>query len=152
MLVDDDAHAMLDRHTWYIMFSGPKKKPYAFTEIFSRTQGKRMVYMHHLVLGGYCMTDHENGNTLDNQFHNLREATASQNGANARKMASYKGKPCTSKYKGVTFAQGKFRSVIRKEGKTYQLGSFTDEADAALAYNAKAVELYGEYAHLNQVG
>jgi hypothetical protein len=31
------------------------------------------------------------------------------------------------------------------------LGYFSNEADAALAYNAKAMELYGDFAHINHV-
>ena len=93
---------LLDRHTWYIMFSGKDKKPYAFIEIFSRTQGKRMLYMHHVVTGCYGQVDHID-DSLNNQFHNLRPATYQENGWNKGKPKRAAGKPCTSRFKGVSY-------------------------------------------------
>jgi hypothetical protein len=60
---------------------------------------------------------------------------------------------CSSNYLGVSFnkSRNKFYASIRKEYKTYYLGSFENEIDAALAYNIKAKELYGEFANLNNV-
>ncbi len=149
--VDDGAHEILARHTWYIMYSGKDKRPYAFTEIFSKTQGKRMVYMHHLVLGAYRITDHANGDSLDNQFDNLRPATSSQNGINTPKFCYRDGTKTSSKYKGVSLVQGKFRAAIRCTGKTYSLGCYDNEDDAGRAYNVKAKELYGDFAWMNPV-
>lgn len=152
-LVDDDAYALLARHTWYIMYSGKDKRPYAFTEIFSKTQGKRMVYMHHLVLGAYRMTDHANGNSLDNQFHNLRPATSSQNGINTPKYNYRDGTKTSSKYKGVFFDKriGKFRAKVFKDRQGYECGTFVNEDDAGRAYNRKAKELFGDFAWMNPV-
>jgi hypothetical protein len=106
--------------------------------------------MHHMIMGTSSTIDHINTDSLDNRKGNLRPATRQQNSANARKQIRKSGKPCTSKYKGVSFTQGKFRAVIRCSGKTYQLGCYTNEEEAASAYNAKAKELFGEYAYLNQ--
>jgi hypothetical protein len=153
VLVDDDSYTLLNRHTWYIMFSGKDKRPYAFTEVFSKTQGKRMVYMHHLILGAYRMTDHANNNSLDNQFDNLRPATNSQNGINTPKYGFRDGRKTSSKYKGVCWdkRQQKWVAKIKRDKKFYNLGTFTDEDKAGLAYNKKALELYGEFAWLNPI-
>ena len=56
----------------------------------------------------------------------------------------------TSKYKGV-WKESKWRTGIRHNYKTIHLGSFETEAEAARAYNAKATELFGEFANLNIV-
>jgi hypothetical protein len=56
-----------------------------------------------------------------------------------------------SKYKGVYKAKKSgWYSTVKKEGKKYTFGKFTCEKEAALAYNEKALELFGEYAYLNK--
>lgn len=55
------------------------------------------------------------------------------------------------KYKGV-FNQKtgvNYYAKIRCEGKVHYLGTFTTKLDAAIAYDAKAIELFGENASLN---
>lgn len=159
VLVDDDAHALLSRHTWYIMFSGEHKRPYAFTEIYSRTQGKRMVYMHHLVLGGYRQTDHKNGNSLDNQFENLRPSTNQENGWNKGKPKRKDGKR-GSQFKGVVRCQRVdgtvyWRVIIKLSAKGVKpeqfvrLGPFESEIEAAAAYNEEIVKHRGQFAWVN---
>lgn len=167
VLVDDDAYVLLSRHTWYIMFSGPKKKPYAFAELYSKPKGekrvKRMFYMHQIISGSFSQTDHANGNTLDNQFENLRPATYQENGWNTRKrMVTCTGKAPTSIYKGVSLchrADGTpyWRVIIKlsKKGEVpsrfVRLGPFDTEIEAALAYNEEVVKHRGDWACLNQI-
>jgi hypothetical protein len=58
----------------------------------------------------------------------------------------------TSKYIGVSLKKGrekKWRATIFYHNKQYFLGNYYNEKDAALAYDKKAVELYGEDAKLN---
>jgi hypothetical protein len=59
----------------------------------------------------------------------------------------------TSKYKGVYFQKesGKWRAGISYRNKTIYIGLYLTEDEAALAYNAKAIELFGEFAVLNKV-
>jgi hypothetical protein len=92
------------------------------------------------------MVDHRNHDKLDNTRENLRVCTNKQNSWN--QISKKKG---TSKYKGVTFEAGKFRAVIMKDGKKYHLGMFESDIEAAEAYNRKAIELFGEYAALNEI-
>ena len=58
----------------------------------------------------------------------------------------------SSKYIGVSLNKryNKWQSEITHQNKKYSLGSFKDEKQAAEAYNKKAVELYGEFANLNE--
>ncbi len=92
--------------------------------------------------------DHENHDTLDNCRSNLREATKSQNLGNQRVR-----KGTASQYKGVTWHKhsGKWRARINCDGKQEHLGYYNTEEKAALAYNKRAVELFGEFAELNTV-
>jgi hypothetical protein len=94
------------------------------------------------------VVDHIDRNKLNNYVTNLRYATRQQNGMNNTKR-----KNTSSIYKGVMFYKryNKWMSHIRHKGKRIHLGYFVDDQDAARAYNAKAMELFGEYANLNIV-
>jgi hypothetical protein len=165
VLVDDDSYSLLARHTWYIMFSGPKKKPYAFAELYSKPKGgkrvKRMFYMHQMVTGSFSQVDHDNHDTLDNQFENLRPATYQENGWNSiKRQVTCTGKPPSSQYKGVTKLTRRdgttYWRVIVKISKKYEtptrfvrLGPFDTEDDAARGYDEEIVKHRGKWALLN---
>jgi hypothetical protein len=56
-----------------------------------------------------------------------------------------------SKHKGITKNGSKFRAAIKKDHVLYTIGTFKTEEEAVEAYNNKALELYGEYAKLNEI-
>jgi hypothetical protein len=93
--------------------------------------------------------DHINGIRTDNRIANLREVTASQNQHN---RSPSKGK--TSNFKGVCKVKGtqKWKASLGFKGEVYNLGHYDTEEEAALAYNKRASELFGEYAKLNTFG
>ena len=66
------------------------------------------------------------------------------------KRAQKKG---TSKYKGVSLRRrmGNWRSQIHLHDKTYSVGSYDNEKEAALAYDKAATIAFGEYARTNQM-
>lgn len=101
------------------------------------------VYMAKLILKS-TITDHINGDRLDNRKCNLRPATDSQNTMNRTKSKFTK-----NKYKGVQCAGNKWRAYIGFNKKQYHIGMFESETEAVIAYNNKARELFGEYAKLN---
>ena len=92
--------------------------------------------------------DHINRDPLDNRRGNLRVVSAAQNQWNAGPKKNGR-----SKYRGVYYKPQKRRWIaqITHLGKHEQIGSFTDEREAAIAYNGRAKELRGDYAYLNQV-
>lgn len=90
--------------------------------------------------------DHRNGCWLDNRLENLRAATRLQNNANQRKQL----RNTSSKYKGVSRRKhdGKWRAYTGSRPQR-NIGLFASEVEAARAYDAAAVELYGEFACIN---
>lgn len=87
--------------------------------------------------------DHVNGDKQDDRIENLREATHQQNGWN--QPASPRN---TSGVKGVHFHKKnrKWTATIRA-GAPQHLGSFDSCEAAAVAYNAAATRLHGEFRH-----
>ena len=87
--------------------------------------------------------DHKNRNPFDNRKENLRFCTPTQNNFN---VGPRKG--CTSIYKGVYFDKRcrKWLSKITFNSKTNYIGLYSDEIEAAKAYDLKAKELFGEFA------
>lgn len=87
--------------------------------------------------------DHKDGDSLNNSFENLRDATASQNVRNRGKLKSN-----TSGWKGVSFHKGtqKWCASITVDRKRIYLGYFDDVKEAAEAYIFAALEHHGEFA------
>jgi hypothetical protein len=92
--------------------------------------------------------DHINHDTLDNRRSNLRVTTAQQNTFNSLPSNG------TSKYKGVSWHRqiSKWVGTIHIDRKKIHIGCFEQEDDAAIAYDAAAIQLYGDYAWLNIIG
>ncbi len=111
----------------------------------SSTDTFKSIWMHRVILDApeELHVDHINGDKLDNRKANLRLATRTTNGWNKPKQKTAKGKQCTSQYKGVSFCNGRWRAQIKRNGVLYRLGEFSNELDAARAYNKKAIELSG---------
>jgi AP2 domain len=148
-LVDSKDRRLVVGYSWSIFepeYKGRRRVAYARTEILR--DGRRVgLYMHQLI-GGWPMTDHINHDGLDNRRSNLRPVTPAQNAQNRRPHAYG-----SSRYKGVMWSRraGKWEARISNGGRKRYLGVFADEEDAALAYNAAALETYGAYAYLNPV-
>jgi hypothetical protein len=135
-----------------MVFAEGKSTNYATTH-FSRNGRKVRLLMHRFILNAprALEVDHANMNGLDNRRSNIRLCTRVQNIANY-KVSSVN----TSGFKGVIKETSKlrprpWRARIRIDGKLMSLGYFNTPAEAAKAYNAKAKEVYGDFAHLNPV-
>jgi hypothetical protein len=143
------AAAPSDSHYCYACRKGPRK---AFKAI-----GPSVIYLHGEILklslgkmppGKLC--DHKNRDVRDNRRDNLRPASSFQNRVNARKKLWRGGK--SSEYKGVSWRKRRstWRAIITFDDKQYELGAFSSEIDAARAYNAAALRLFGEFAKINE--
>jgi len=92
------------------------------------------------------IVDHINGIRYDNRVCNLRWATYSENSRNSKSNDK-----SSSKYRGVSKYRNKWRVTIDLDKKQYHLGYFSCEKEAALAYNKKAKELFGDFISLNKI-
>lgn len=146
-LVDIGDYELVSRHNWYAK-EDPSSGLYAATNIPDWSSGsyrQKTLRMHRL-LTGHRMVDHANNDGLDNRRSNLREGADGKNAKNRRP-----NKLGSSKYRGVCWfpSSRKWVGYIMCDKKRYHLGYFLDEDEAARAYDVKAIELHGEYAHLN---
>ncbi len=150
--VDDEDYARVSQFKWQPERHG--KITYAKHTIYvAGGKGKvtRNVLLHRFILGleGSSLphVDHDNGDGLDCQKHNLRPATHSQNQQNLHRNRDGK----TSKYKGVSKTKrGKpWRAAICLDKKRIYIGAFDLEDDAALAYDQVARRLFGKFARTN---
>jgi hypothetical protein len=143
-VVDEEDYAFLSQWTWY---------PYVrsngvYVGRRVRDNGRqKTIYLHRLLLNAPkgIEVDHINGNPLDNRKSNIRLCTRSQNNQNIKKT---KGK---IPYKGVSEKRDGYQVSVAKNGKRHWVGSFKTIKEAALAYNKKATELFGEFASVNEV-
>lgn len=142
-IVDDDIYEFISNRKWTLSKNG-----YPYIKIRNKS-----VCLHQIPIGvplGDMMIDHKNRNKLDCRRENLRYATKAQNSMNREKSKSNKS---TSEYKGVSWdkSRGRWHCKVKFDGKTINIGRFSDPIDAAVAYNKKAVELFGEFAYLNKI-
>lgn len=142
-LVDDEDYEYLNQFKW---FADKHRNTYYAGRQESRHLGLQRTKLMHCVIMNHKGIDHIDGNGLNNQKSNLRKCTNSQNAMNRTQI-----KGTSSKYKGVSFHKRdkKWYSYIKKDQKLINLGSFTNEVDAAKAYDKKAIELFGEFSRLN---
>lgn len=109
--------------------------------------GKRGISLiHHDILGKPpedMVTDHRDGNTLNNQRYNIWHCTVRQNGQNKRH--SNNSRRYSSKYPGVDWhkQKGKWRVRVMVNGESVSLGFFKKEDEL------KAAQVYVDYVEKN---
>lgn len=108
-----------------------------------------VVFIHRLILGitdRKITVDHINGDGLNNRRDNLRVCSSAENARNQKVNANSK-----SGLKGVCLHsdEKKWVATIGFNSKHIYIGRFATKEEAAHAYDARAKELYGEFARLN---
>jgi hypothetical protein len=138
--VDDEDYELVSKYSWYLTPQG---------YVCSKPHRIGIVSMARLVTNAPSnkQIDHWKGNKLDNQKGHLRECTPRQNSVNVGLTVRN-----TSGYKGVSRTKyGGWLVTMTVKGKKLYIGTFGDARAAALAYNAAALALHGEFAWINPV-
>ena len=154
--IDDEEYERC-KDLYIILSKSKRKNPKIYAQIIFRVIDKnnkrtiKSMLLHRFILGiidPKIFIDHIDGNPLNNQRSNLRIVTNQQNQFNQIKRPN-----TSSKYKGVSWykRRNSWVATIRYNKKTYNLGYFKTEEEAALAYNEKASELFGKHARLNEI-
>ena len=143
--IDDEDFEYLNQWKWYAVRS--HRCWYAQRNIRLGQNKRTVIQMHRQLMNpeGTLQVDHKDRDGLNNQRANLRICTLSQQRQNegARQGTSQFRRVCWHK------AANKWAAHIGMNGKQIYLGVFDTEEEAARAYDAKARELFGEFAYLN---
>lgn len=110
------------------------------------------ILLHRFIMGagpGDPVVEHRDRDTMNCRRSNLRIADQTINNQNSSLR-----KDNLSGYRGVWFEPGKrrtkpWKAQINHKGKMHRLNGFPTAEEAARAYDAKALELYGPDANLN---
>lgn len=126
-IVDDADYERLSAYKWYVY-----KRGCFYAWRHSKENHNVLILMHHEIIGKPplgMVTDHIDGDGLNNQRHNLRHVTHRQNIQNYHKKKS-------SIYPGVTYHKKskKWMSQIQIQGKRIYLGMHSIELEAYKAY------------------
>lgn len=145
-IVDDEDYDRINKYKWQAV---PNRDKWYAKRSFTVGKCKRIgVRLHRFILNAPPDkdVDHINGNTLDCRKSNLRICNESQNAQNRGKTKSN-----TSGFKGVSYKKKnhKWYSQIMFDKHNYHIGYFNNPVDAAIAYDKKAIEFFGEFANIN---
>ena len=172
ILVDDEDYENAIQYNWFVNSTYTPKGTYS--RVATSLNGKTTYYKS-IILGirSPKISLQKNGNPLDLRKENiivfdsareflraLRQMKKSRNddGYTTNKAISKSaqgrtphGRKRNSKYIGVIKTQyaRPWMGIIIHDYNKYHLGSFENEEDAALAYDKKAIELYGSDARVN---
>lgn len=153
--VDDDDLARVLLYRWWLLKPPRSYTMYAWSQVREDQrcgecgQRKIITLRMHSLITGWDYVDHEDGDGLNNQRYNLRKADQALNEAAKHKTPL----PRSSRFKGVCWdkAKGRWAAQITIDKKNRNLGRYVAEEDAARAYNAAALEAWGNFSRLNDV-
>ena len=149
-LVDDaDYGHLITGNKWRAFKSENGHTFYAVRTIRKADGRKTSQLMHRFLLrlrSPKRKADHKDNDGLNNQRHNLRRCSQSQNRMNSRKTPGH-----SSKYKGVCWDKQTDSWIVQLKikRKAIHIGRFKDEVLAAKAYDKEAKKRFKSFALLN---
>lgn len=146
-IVDDEDYDWLMQWKWRLRPSRRTSYAQRSTGRNAKLKAKRKtIFMHRVIMDcpNNLQIDHINHNGLDNRKCNLRICTFTENRHNQQPYING-----ASQYKGVSRSLRKWRTYICRNGKRMYIGTYDSESEAANAYDAKAKEIFGNFAYLN---
>lgn len=128
-LVDDDVFARVGHLRWSLSDKGYVQRRADNVRLHRLVMG--------LVTGDPREVDHRDGNQLDNRRRNLRLASDAEQAQNRRGRGD-----SSSRFRGVSARDGRWIARVQSDGRSYNLGTFeTEEEAAAAARGARRVLL-----------
>jgi hypothetical protein len=130
----------IKHHRWHAVRAKDKKSFYVMTNI-RKPNGKYTCLLIHQIIHGKG-ADHVDRDGLNNQDHNLRSATSSQQTANRGMVKNNK-----SGHRGVWWnkANKKWMAGVRVNRKMNHVGYFINLEDAVVAVTAARKKAFGEF-------
>lgn len=131
-IVDDEDYDAMNSVKWYtyecfytfyamrtVRMGGGKKKSFHMHRMINKTPDG-------------MLTDHINGNGLDNRKENLRSVSHKENMVNCARNT-----PKRPKYRGISWHKSNYKwyAQITIDSKNIYIGSFHNQEEAASAYN-----------------
>ena len=146
-MVDDRDFDCLSKRVWRIA-KGSSGIRYAVSSCQINNKPRKL-WMHKLIMRppDGMLIDHIDSDGLNNQRYNLRVCTNAQNVQNQRIVRGG-----ASRFKGVCWdkVNKKWHAKLGMNGRTFFLGRFQVEEDAAAAYDDAAEKYFGEFACTNR--
>lgn len=140
-VVDRDVYEEQSQYKWHLNSYG-----YVIRKEWNGVRTKT-VFLHRVVgeVPKGMVTDHINGDRIDNRRSNLRACAQRQNACNSRRPKSN-----TSGYVGVSRTlSGKWRAFIKHDYQQLNFGRYETKEEAAYVYDQAARQLLGEFARFN---
>jgi hypothetical protein len=162
VLLDDSAYEWLTSDPYFVKvdFLNNLRRHSSGCAVFQKTWKKsdgdfktETIYLHRLIADKFLphtrskeknLVGAKNGNKLDCRLENLLYRSRSV-ASRKRKTSSRTG------YTGVYQENSRFRAVISVGGKSVHLGMYDTAVEAALAYNRKSREIFGENGKVNVI-
>ena len=162
VLLDDQAYGYLTADPYLVEISliDNLRKHSSGCVVFQKTWKKangkyktETIYLHKLLAEKFLLHTKtkeknlvgcKNGNKLDCRLENL--VYRSRSAASRKRRTSSK-----VGYTGVYMENGRYRALISVKRRSIHIGMYDTPEEAALAYNKKSLELYGDEGKLNVI-